>query len=460
MEIKNAVILFALVLPFTGYADSTPSSDLPIHFLGTIGEEQSTIEVVDGQNKWVKKAPELQLSLRRIGDKVEGEYGHKGVHPMIGFGGRLSGQINAQGQFTLTTANQKRKDGTLKGKWEDNKITGTWVNQYGSYPFSLVELQKPESEWLKDLAPNYRGVIGKKINILFKIKNSSDAQNLSGIYKYVSKAGLLNWSAKLSSKTGLIEIIEKDDLGKVTGTWKGKILKQAGMAQLVGIWTNPKTGKSLPFSLSASRDDPFNYLNHTQGLHILTVNKGNIGKGCSASLEYDQIVDWPEKEGMEKLNSFLKSEAESGCENSDSATSKIQSFLSGRYVIASNSQESSGGAHPDFGRGCAVFDLKAGNRITLSKYFKPNIEKQLNVEVKKSMGDDGESDDAESGGFMTGAVTTFSDSEICPDGHGLTFLDHNVPYSTGGGEVDVSIEGPAWKTFFQSNDVTRAIFGN
>jgi hypothetical protein len=94
-----------------------------------------------------------------------------------------------------------------------------------------------------------KGTINGNIRITMDLKKTDSL--LSGEYFYDKIRVPLALNGKITP-SGEIELLERGDNGKTTGTFKGKFITPDSLA---GNWTNTVSGKILPFSLKERYDE-------------------------------------------------------------------------------------------------------------------------------------------------------------------------------------------------------------
>jgi hypothetical protein len=286
-----------------------------------------------------------------------------------------------------------------------------------------------------------------------------DYRALVGVYRYDAKTGKLDWKGRVTSKKGDFELTEVDDHGRVTGIWRGKILPN----HLDGIWTNPKTKKSMPFALHAISGDLFGSLAGAP-FTVETVKKSKISGSCEMDWEYDQLRGLPDQSAEKKINDTLQmlgsSASSSTCAADEDLNfeswARVTSVAAGRFLVAgSTSWVSTRTNHGGGSSACHLYDLKTGEAVSLSSYLKPAAYTLLKEWVVNGAFD---GDPQVTEDFLQGKLQLW-DEDICLTPNGVTFAFERDAQWNGRGTATFEVAGEEWTRYFEANEITRAIFG-
>jgi hypothetical protein len=209
------------------------------------------------------------------------------------------------------------------------------------------------------------------------------------------------------------------------------------------------------------------------GLAARVVAGSKETDACSYDFSYARLEGLPDAAAQDKINARLKelgTEADA-CENPPDAgdqdgdpqqeehhaSSGANAVLGGRYLLVESSGWSfTGGAHPNGGSSCAVFDLRTGAETGLAGRLTPagrtKLRRRLVIEIYAGNKDAFEE-------FVSSEGPHLSDANICPNGKGLTF--HFNPYqvaSYADGEKELTVGPRDWRAYFAADETTRAAF--
>ncbi|HEX7414904.1 MAG TPA: RsiV family protein [Bacteroidia bacterium] len=111
-------------------------------------------------------------------------------------------------------------------------------------------LKLPDNFYMK-----LKGKIGEKLSItmdIIKRRDTTDkSQRINGSYYYDNIGMPLEIAGKIND-AGKFELIETNNKGDVTGTFKGEFTSEN---EIKGVWIHPKTKKETPFALTKTTEN-------------------------------------------------------------------------------------------------------------------------------------------------------------------------------------------------------------
>ena len=258
--------------------------------------------------------------------------------------------------------------------------------------FSCGSETKNHSENKKDapvIAGVYEGMIGDKLQIVLSAETQDE--NISGSYFYRRIGTDIQISGTQDGDQ--FEFSEKDENGKITGNFSGKIFSNGD--SLSGEWKNPDGSKTFAFHLKRS-DDPAMAKIRIKWHYFICTQKED--PDSPEERPYMEGYEYPEISGLEnqslqkKLNAeFYPKEIDDNRRNSDYASVKEVSekeydktewpnghsttavsidYYSSRVITWSKSIEFDGGAHPSFGFfGTKSVFLETGKSVTVNDFL-------------------------------------------------------------------------------------------
>jgi TPR repeat protein len=132
------------------------------------------------------------------------------------------------------------------------------------------------------------GRLGAKLDIRMRLKR--DGLSLSGTYHYArGDGGALSLDGRISAG-GAFALEEKDDSGKRTGLFKGRLSRDAATGasplRLSGTWFKPERRESLPFTLA---EGPIEVDGKPAGNSTATLDEENESLRYKIAVEYPQL---------------------------------------------------------------------------------------------------------------------------------------------------------------------------